>query len=327
MPRQHIRLFLKLLHQVDVQRISNNPYCIQYFNQITTHGAYYLSIYHHVLDTVIERCNRQPGDIRLIDYGCGNGVLGLFAKYCGFKNVVLADVDADFVHAARNLAQQMNLAVDVIPGSMDELQHHPADALVATDVIEHIYHLPSFFKKVEQLNPELVTVFTTASNPWNPRVVKKLKTLQWKDENVGNPGGGLSGNPHPAYRSIREDIIRPYLSSPSDVIAMVNATRGLKRDDILQAIETFKLHQTLPNPAPDNNTCHPETGSWTERIYTPQELEAAFAAGGFSCNFKSGFYNGFDGGVKSVLKKGLNLLISIFGKRIAPWILITGFKK
>lgn len=324
--RHTINAFLKVLQQVDAKRVSDHPYCIEYFNQIRKNGKYFLTIYHRVLDTVIKRCNRPTDQIRLIDYGCGNGVLGLYARFCGFQQVWLADHDAEFAAAAKRLSELLDLSVEVKRANIEQLHPERADALVATDVIEHMYRLPDFFQSLQKINPEMVTVFTTASNPENPWVVKKIKSLQWKDEHEGNTGRGLSGDAHPPYRSMRAAFIKQYINHPEDIEALVYATRGLIHEDILKAIHDFLQDKTLSTPAPESNTCHPETGSWTERIYTPHELQAAFAAGGFTCNIVPGFYNEFGNGAKSVLKKCLNRLIPIFGKKIAPWIMITGFK-
>lgn len=326
LPRHHIHSFLELLQKVDEQQVSEHPYCVDYFKHIKENGKFYLEIYHRVLETVIEKCNRTPASIRLIDFGCGNGVLGLYARFCGFQLVLLSDHDPAFAQSAERLSALLNVSVEVTREKINDWKNVQADALVATDVIEHIYHLPSFFKTIQQLNPNMIMVFTTAANSHNPLLVKKIKKLQWKDEHEGSALGGLSGNPHPPYRTLREEIIQQHIPIPVEEDALVQATRGMIREDIVKATEVFLKHHTLPEPAPQLNTCHPETGSWTERIYADEDLKSAFGAGGFTCVITPGFYNASHQDVKGVIKYILNLLIPVFGKKIAPWIMITGYK-
>jgi 2-polyprenyl-3-methyl-5-hydroxy-6-metoxy-1,4-benzoquinol methylase len=326
-PEKNIQSFLQLLSTVDQQSVTDDYYCSNYFSHLLKNGEYYLTLFHQVLNTVVLQCKKQPHQICLIDFGCGNGWLGLYAKYCGFNKVVLIDNNEVFATAALNLSRKLNIDVEVICGDENQLTHFRADALVATDVMEHIYDLPQFLQSIDQINSNLVTVFTTASNPWNPMVVKKLKALQIQDEWHGNKGGDLMGDAHPSYHSLREKIIRTNMPDAENIENLVMSTRGLAGKDLHDAVINYTESGRLPKPAPGVNTCHPITGSWTERIYSTKEIHTIFTASEFDYEISPGFYNTFNGGVKSVLKKVLNVLISIFGKRIAPWIMISRYKK
>lgn len=319
--------FLQLISTVDKQSVTDDYYCSNYFSHLLKNGEYYLTLFHRVLNTVVLQCNKQPYHLSLIDFGCGNGWLGLYAKYCGFKKVVLIDNNEVFATAALNLSRKLNIDVEVICGDENQITYIKADALVATDVMEHIYDLPQFLQSIDQINSKMVSVFTTASNPWNPMVVKKLKALQIQDEFHGNEGGDLMGDAHPSYVSLREKIIRANMPDAENLENLVNATRGLAVKDLKDAILKYMDSGRLPKPAPGVNTCHPITGSWTERIYSTKEIHTIFIANGSNYEISPGFYNTFNGGVKSVLKKVLNWLIPIFGKRIAPWIMISRYKK
>ena len=47
--------------------------------------------------------------------------------------------------------------------------------------IEHIYDLQDFFSNIRQINPDIVSVFTTSANPENYFKVRQLKRLQLKE--------------------------------------------------------------------------------------------------------------------------------------------------
>ena len=70
--------FSHLLEGIDVRALSADSYAVAYLEHLLAHKRYYLHVYAGVLNGLRE----YP--TRLIDYGSGNGLLGIFAKYCGF---------------------------------------------------------------------------------------------------------------------------------------------------------------------------------------------------------------------------------------------------
>jgi hypothetical protein len=81
----------------------------------------------------------------------------------------------------------------------------------------------------------------------------------------------------------------------------------------------------LPNQPLDKfNTCHPETGSWTERILSINDYKSTFQSCGFVLTVNSGFYNEHKKGLKKIMFQGINLLVTIFGMRFAPFIILSG---
>src|SRR3954471_10996003 len=107
--RQNIPQFEKLLDNVNVESSSSELYCRKYLGHLLQHKRYYLTIYADVLEKLISHSNQKAADILLIDFGAGNGLLGIFAKFCGFKKLFINDIDEKFITAARNLALQINV--------------------------------------------------------------------------------------------------------------------------------------------------------------------------------------------------------------------------
>lgn len=178
----------------------------------------------------------------------------------------------------------------------------------------------------------MITVFTTASNPGNLFKVRYLEKLQLKDELVGSDPADfvLAGaEPHESFLQMREKIIRanfPFL--PVEQCSLLAAqTRGLKKEDIIIACEHFLSTAELPVPEKNsNNTCHPVTGSWTERILSLSEYRKLYSKYGFSLRVKSGFYNSYGTGTKRAVNKILNFVVKLTGKNTAPFITLIGFK-
>ena len=333
--QQEIASFSLLLSQNELSFHLSNDYCDRYLQHLITNRLYYLDIYAHVFEKVLNNTNLQKEKITIIDYGAGNGLMGLFAKYCGFEKVIINEIDKDFLKAAQSLTDKLNIRIyKFIQGDVTVLKKELADvkpdAIIATDVIEHIYNLNDFFADLYSINPEIVSVFTTGSNPENYFKVKKLRTLQLKDELEGGTPDDfmLFGHePHKPYLEIRKAIISELLRNEEETLVnqLALRTRGMQKIDILSAVEIYQKTGMLPNePTDEFNTCHPETGSWTERILSLNEYKSIYQSNGFLLSVTVGFYNEHKKGLKKIMFQGINLMVAVFGMRFAPFIILSG---
>lgn len=334
--KKKISAFASILNMIDVINIHTSPYSKRYLQHLLDHRLYYLAIYADVLDTALAKTNKPLNELNLLDFGSGNGLLGMFAKHCGFEKVFLCDLNENFVAASRLTAEVLQIKIDgFITGELteakDQLQHNNIDIIAGTDVIEHVYDLDVFFAEIKNMNPFMITVFTTASNPDNYFKVRKLKNMQMKDELVGGDPEdfALAGEEkHAAYLDIRKQIIKrnfPDLEY-DELTKLAQYSRGLRREDIIKLVRSYLAGNKMPPALPgDTNTCHPETGSWSERILPVDHYRQLYHRYGFALNIRNGFYNNFDGGLKATFNIFMNLLVKILGKKTAPFITLTGF--
>ena len=336
--KEYIISFEKKLELIAIDDVTSVMQCKRYLTHLLQHTTYYLVIYADVLNKLIKHSSKNKESILLVDYGSGNGLLGIFAKFCGFKKVFINDIDTNFVNASLQLANQLNINMDgYITGNISAVQayfkNESPDAIVGTDVIEHIYDLEHFFSSLQQINPFMVSVFTTASNPENYFKVCMLKKIQLKDEfKGGSPDDHIlfGQDKLEPYLMIREQIIRKHTNSlpETSIINLAKATRGKNEQDIIAVIERYKITGKLPvPPANDTNTCNPITGSWSERILSLNEYSLLCRSNGFTPIFYNGFYNEFESDLKKYIKKVLNIAISILGNKISPYIIIVSYRK
>ena len=336
--KERTTAFEKLLDAVIINETSPEIYCRKYLGHLLDHRKYYLTIYADVLKKLISHSEKRASEISLIDFGAGNGLLGIFAKYCGFKNVFINDIDKKFVDASRKLAIQMNVAIDeYIPGDIHAVQsffkNELPDAIVGTDVIEHIYSLEDFFSTIKKINPSVVSVFTTASNPKNYFKIRQLKKLQIKDEYKGGTPEDfiLFGDSalEPFFKT-RQKIIHAQLESTDEaiILKLAKATRGMDEADILTVTRDYKINGTiLLPPIHPTNTCNPLNGSWTERILEIEEYISIYNSNGMKLDLYNGFYDEYKTGFKKLLNKLLNMAVRRIGLAFAPYIIFVGAKK
>ncbi len=267
---------------------------------------YYLDIYRNCLDKVLELCQLSPSEMTIVDYGGGHGILSIFAKRLGFGRVVYIDNHPDSLETLQVLSDRLGSAPDVtLKGDANTLkkwceeQNAKPNALLAMDVIEHIYILDEFFATMHDVSPQMQMVFTTASNPSNKRVVRRLHQAMQKDEK------GSSGNK--GFYGIRRDyLLRLYPDmSDTQLDYWATNTRGLVLDDIARAVESQS-----PNLLLDSyNTCDPVTGSWTERILPVDDYRHLLQPYGYGLTVLPGRYNEYRRGLKGIASRRRNKTI------------------
>ena len=319
--------FVSKLMEVDIDHISVIPYCSQYLEHLLTHIEYYLEIYEHLFEIVRKKCAKPLKEISFVDYGCGNGLLGLYAKHSGFREVLLIDNDSHFQRAASALASQLGFQCEIIKGDYHQLPDRKFDAIAGTDVIEHIHDLAAMMHAFKVIRPT-VTVFTTASNPKNYFKIRKLKQLQIRDETKGNDQDDPDYG-HPPFLTIRRSIIRSAQPEKSnDIVNMLaENTRGMMKEEIIRAMYLYDKEGVIPMAASGTNTCNPLTGSWTERILTIDEYLKVYNDEGFILDLSAGFYNEHYKGFRGRLNAAFNKMIKISGITFAPFIILTGTLK
>jgi 2-polyprenyl-3-methyl-5-hydroxy-6-metoxy-1,4-benzoquinol methylase len=328
--KQYIPSFAQVLQTIQVDNFIIERYPAAYLQLLITQHTYYLHIYAQVLDKVVQYSAKRKEEIVLLDYGAGNGLLGMFAKHCGFKAVYSIDINESFVQAAYLLNEKLKMRVDaILTGYWDTIiefcKTNPVpDAVAGTDVIEHIYNVGAFLKNIKALNRAMITVFTTASVTVNPFKSHAIKKLQRQDEyQCTNPEHTIHNNPFAGmpYAEVRRRLIQQHFNlPPTDVKALARATRGMIKADLLDAVTMFI--NTGQMPAGVNhptNTCDPVTGNWTEHLLTVKEYETLYTEAGFRFIVCNGFYNEWQQGLKSKLLKMINWY-TLFSGRCGRWL-------
>ena len=338
--KKYIPAFTALLNKVDAASISADAYAQQYLKDLLLHKIHYLNLYALVLDKAFEATDKIPAETCLLDFGCGNGLLAIFAKFSGVKEVHASDMNASFILAAQQLSNYLNIELDGwIIGNENTLSKHfngkQLDVLVGTDVIEHVYSLDNLFRTIKQLNPNMVTVFTTASVAENPFKSRQLKKLMIQDELVGSNKFHSSYNNEFAglpFLTIRNKLISSKYPSlkEEEVKVLAIASRGLIADDIYKDVAEYLITKKTSSPINHPyNTCDPFTGSWTERLLTIKQYEQLYSRYQFSLQIHNGFYNEFEPELKSKISSFLNKIIGLLGKKgiaISPFIILIGKK-
>lgn len=333
--------FRQKLEALDVNTLSVEGYPKSYFLYLLVHRKHYIELYVQVLQKLLFASKKLPEDLILIDYGCGNGFLSFLGAFAGFSKIVSIDTDVEFLKSAQVTASVLGLKeIEFIHANEETFDglisiKQPA-VLAATDVIEHIYNLDLFFLKLKKIEKIRSILFTTASNPKNPFIVKRYHHLHLKEELQGGNANdrNLFGDAHASFLELRQKIIIEHFPFfvPERFTSLAKATRGLRRDDIIKHTQKFLQTGVLTNAITHpTNTCHPETGSWAERLMEIDELKILFQKNEFELKISNGFYDSNKGSiVRRCCISVLNAIIrntTDLGIRLAPFIFLEGNRK
>jgi len=312
------------ISSVNFADLAISNYNKEYIKRLTPALLYYLNIYTACLEEGLSKCNKPIEELTFVDYGGGSGFLSMLAKQIGIGKVVYIDLNEKSVETISILKQETGIGPDIIlHGDSSKLQewcrneHVNPDLLIGTDVIEHIYDLSLFFDDLVNTNENMQMVFTTASTPYNPFVIRRLHRFMRACEE--------GRKERPNYYTKRFNYIRKRFPK----IGKANArrwavrTRGLNYCDIEKSIQ----NNERPLLMDAYNTFDPETGNWAERILSVREYTEIVKPYGYHIDVKKGFYNEVRPKQwKSAASILANQLIKYSGKAgfvLAPFILLS----
>ena len=287
-PDTEQRKLAEVLRDIDAGSLELTPYSKVSLKRTLDAAEYYLEIYRYGLEKVLALCNMSPDAITIVDYGGGHGILSVLAKRLGFARVIYVDSSAEALQTAQLMSDRLGAAPDVmLQGDAATLREWCTangirpDALLAMDVIEHIYILDEFFAQLHALSPQMRMVFTTASTPFNRRVIHKLRKAMQADE--------LGTTVKKGFWQMRRDHIKETYPDMSDreLDYWADNTRGLIFSDVIRAVEAQSPNLLLDA----DNTCNPATGSWTERILPIEDYRQLLLPYGYGLTVIPGHYN------------------------------------
>lgn len=334
------------LQNVNTKKLKISDYNKRYFGHIVTNMIASLQLRSYILCWSLSNVDKLYEDMVFIDYGGGSGTLSLLAKELGIGTVIYNDIYETSCHDAQIIAQSIQNDADYyVQGEIDELLEFtrrksiPCDAIASYDVIEHIYDIEGFFKKLHQLSSGPMTVFmSSGANMINPRQNRLLQKEQIKREYYGREEkwGIKPTDCLKPFIKVRTEMISNYLKMKSKNIddqtvdQLARRTRGKIERDIYKCIDEYLKIGELPSePIHPTNTCNPYNGNWAEHLLDPCYLQTILSSTGFHVDVLSGYYGRVNHILKRIIGELLNFPIFLFkkqGLKVAPFYTIYGYK-
>ncbi len=231
----------------------------------------YLQVYLREYDSVIVRYEyilekalklRKVGDVSLLDFGGGTGILSFLALLHGVGSVTFQDINPEMCEGASIVAKELGFPLkETISGGYEDIDRRKRyDVIINYDVLEHLYRPIEAFQALGAvLNPGGTILMASGANWLNPVILffNTRRQLLW--EKKGTP------NMVPRREARRRIILELHPELCGDLLDLLTRkTRGLRRDDIQRAVAFYLKTGILPKPPFWTDTCDPETGNWGE---------------------------------------------------------------
>ena len=336
------RLYFKL-HDISFESLNISDYNNRYFGDHLKELRQSLQLYSYILAWSIAEMNLPITKCTILDYGGGCGLLSLFAKELNFKTVLYNDIYEISCQDAKTIGLCTgNQADHYIVGDIDDAVNFfkqndiRCNSIVSYDVIEHIYDMEYFIKKLPELTDKTCStiVMSSGANSCNPFIVRRLKKQHYKVEfeDKEDYAGRKKRDALESYFTIRKNIIQqhaPDLNS-YEINEITRKTRGLIERDIINVIDDYKITKKLPRaPVHPTNTCDPYTGNWAEHLMDINQLKDQLNDVGFRSKIIAGYFGNSDkgGNIRNrVIVPGFNTLINSpkFGICLAPFFTLYG---
>jgi hypothetical protein len=330
---------------LDIEGLGISEYNARYFGgHIVCAGARKLNLtkYGYVLAWAIAHLEKDKDELVFLDYGGGHGMLSLLAKEYEIGTVVHNDIYSVSCDDAKTIGIALGLeADDYFPGDIDTVLKYfsenriVCDSVANYDVIEHIYDIDGFLKKLHLLSPGPMSIFlASAANERNPRINRMMMKLHREFENKDRAfkTGRKPTDATKAIIELRRNIIVKYAPSLSsaEVDKLAVLTRGLVVRDIQEKLDEYRKYDVFPpEPSHPTNTCDPYNGNWFEHLMNPEALASVLDSTGFNTTIKCGFYDQPKNLPRRWVKLVLNVLIRIMGKQglfFAPFFALSARK-
>ena len=333
------RLYKKL-KDLDVTHLDISDYSKEYLlkHLINLRGT--LRKYSYILSWSLTPSTVSLNKFKIMDYGGGTGILSMLAKELKIGTVIYNDIYDVSCNDAKTLGQAIGNESDYyLKGDIDHtikfLKQNAVhiNAIASYDVIEHIYDIEAFLRKLHLLSDQPLNVFlSSGANSLNFFKRKALMKQQIEIENKDRvkKRGYKERDCLKAYLKVREAMITKYSKdlTNNEVKRLVRVTRGMMEPDIYQCVDKYLKTKEFPlEPAHPTNTCDPYTGNWAEHLMDPYCLKEVLLRTGFEVEILGGYWSPSINSMKSYLSNLLNIVIYLFKKlgiKAAPFYTIYG---
>ena len=332
------RLFDKL-NYLNLRKLDISNYNKRYFGDKLRNLQKVLQLYSYILALSLKKSKIPLSNFVFLDYGGGSGILSLLAKELGVGTVIYNDIYNVSCHDAEVIAGLIGNKADYyVHGDIDDvlgflkINNLDCNAVGSYDVIEHIYDIKYYFRKIVLLSKSSLKIcLSSGANTFNPLIRRKIIKKQLEAESVDRERiwGHKERDCLKSYLKIRKEMICDYLQilnkqlSEKKISQLAMKTRGLIRADIKKYIDEYLKKETYPPVlGHPTNTCDPYTGNWAENLMDPYYLATILKTLGFQVKVLNGFYGTSKNAVKTILGKVLNIIIKINKKqgiRFAPF--------
>jgi 2-polyprenyl-3-methyl-5-hydroxy-6-metoxy-1,4-benzoquinol methylase len=271
------------------------PYFYEYYRRIFKCPVllgWYFQGYQHIFDVTQSRIRR------VLDIGCGFGLISIYFAASGAKMVSAVDNNQEKIRVLQTILSRFNPALDNIEAKLGDapdlsVPDNYFDVIIANEVISHVVDADLFIREMTRvLHPGGTLYIRDSNNSLDIRGRYQRRKLWGSLEQGTGDNGVLQPEDQPLpWRLARRRQIQerfPQLDAVTlDLLA--RETAGLYGDSISAAVEGYLKTGQMPNK-PDFKFRDPETGAVTEFEFNPYGLKKKLEKSDYSVKILKPYY-------------------------------------
>jgi ubiquinone/menaquinone biosynthesis C-methylase UbiE len=310
-------LFKKISHlfELDRNKVESlfSPYFVHY------HRGYFSGDWdiQRQVEYFYDVFKRTKADkARVLDIGCGFGLMSVFFADFGAAEIVSIDANTEKIRGFNSLLKWLGMengSVRVELGDALSLgfPDEEFEVIIANDVLSHVRDLDGFLEEARRLlKPKgRFYIYDNINKLFFPNFFKFRKF--WKKVEKG-PLDDIAFRGTDERLSFAELRRRMILEIEPDCDALklkylVRKTAGMYGEEIKSSVYKFRQKGKIKNPRPFKYR-NPKTGEYPERPINALMISKALRRKGFLCRVLPVFYFIKSTGIKGSMKKGLGLI-------------------
>jgi 2-polyprenyl-3-methyl-5-hydroxy-6-metoxy-1,4-benzoquinol methylase len=271
------------------------PYFYEYYRRIFKCPAllaWYFQGYQHIFDVTQSRIKR------VLDIGCGFGLISIYLAASGAKMVSAIDNNREKIRVLQTILSRFNPVLSNIEAKLGDapdlsVPDNYFDVIIANEVISHVVDADLFIREMTRvLHPGGTLYIRDSNNSLDIRGRYRRRELWGSLEQGSGDNGALQPEEQPLpWCLIRRRKIRtrfPHLDTKT-LDLLTRETAGLYGDYIATAVEGYLRTGHVPNK-PDFKFRDPETGAVTEFEFNPYGLKKKLEKSGYSAKILRPYY-------------------------------------
>lgn len=315
-------------------KLSFSPYFIHYHRGFFS-GEWDFEKHVHYYYDIFQAAKAQ--EARVLEVGCGFGLLSIFFGTFGAAEVIGIDLDTEKISGFKSLLKFVGMEdglVKVALGDALNIDYSDKtfDVIVANDVLSHVRELE---KLLEELTRLLIPggrlyIYDDNNKLFLPNYYKYKEFWETCENGPMDKINFRGTDEQLSFADTRKKIIleiEPDLAQ-SQLNYLVRKTIGMYGKEIKSAVSEFKKNGRIRS-CKGFKYRNPKTGEFPERPLNPYMISKAIRSRGFSSRALPTFFFVKSTGLKGSIKKVLSLMFRIIPSLsflIAPSFRILGLK-
>jgi 2-polyprenyl-3-methyl-5-hydroxy-6-metoxy-1,4-benzoquinol methylase len=317
LPHEAVLLFNKISNLFNLEKAEAEslfPAYFIYYHRGYFSGEWNFEQHAHYFYDIFQVTEAQ--EARVLDVGCGFGLMSIFFETFGAAEVTGIDLDTEKICGFKSLLKFVNMEDGHVKIELGDALNigfsgRTFDVIIVNDVLSHVRELEKFLEEISRLLVPGGRLYLYDDNNklFLPNMFEHRRLWKRCEKGPLDISTLRGTDEHLPYAEIRKKMIlnlEPYCS-PSNLEYLAKKTAGIYGKELESAVAEFRMTGKIKKHKGFKYR-NPKTGEFPERPLNPYMISKALRNMGFSSRALPTFFFVESTGLKGSIKKVLSLI-------------------